>query len=292
MADPTGVQAALAGYVRQVDAELTAKDKRIAALEAELAGEVPTPGPTPTPPGPSGWKLQYETTFTSLAGWTAYDGQTQGNDNSVNLAKNAVCVAGRGLVLRGRRESGYSRPFTSAEVVGKGPGQVLPNYFRAEVVGTFKDEPGVWPCLLWFRPNNSSVGEIDVMEWMGGMWTGTQKRVAVTMHNEYGSTQDSSKKPLILATNPWYDPAVEHTYVVEKVPGSITVRIDNRWSVKFTAADKPWWNRVMEVQSRTWYSRITLQIGAGANVRVVPDPPSSWSSTEMSVRSLRFWTPA
>jgi hypothetical protein len=103
------------------------------------------------------------------------------------MAKN-VSVGSNGLTIVGKKESGYAMPYTTGEIVGKSTGQVVGNYFKAEVTGTFEDLQGVWPCLLWFRPNNASDGEIDAMEWMGGLWTGDQKRVAITMHNEYGAT--------------------------------------------------------------------------------------------------------
>ncbi len=301
-----------------VDAE---QDRRLAALEVEVdringpgqfppATETPepTPDPTPTEPEPTptepeptptdepeepeepaGWDLVYETDFTSNDGWRVYNNQTQGNDNSVNVAKNAV-FGPDGLTLLGKREASNGRPFTSAEIVGDNVAKlVVPNYFRAEVVGTFKDEAGIWPCLLWYRPDNASDGEIDVMEWMGGMWTGTQKRVAITMHNEYGSTQDSAKAPMILRNHSWYDPNVEHTYTIEKVPGSITVWVDGREVAKFTSSVKPWWNRIMENESRTWYPRITLQIGQGATTKVVPNPAASFRQTEVNVTSYKVW---
>ena len=205
------------------------------------------------------------------------------------MAKN-VTAGAEGLKIFGKRESGFSKPFTSGEIVGKSGNLVVPNYFRAKVTGSFEDASGIWPCLLWFRPNNASDGEIDVMEWMGGMWTGDQKRVAITMHNEYGSTQDSIKKPLMLKSNSWFDPNAEHTYTVEKVPGSITVWVDGRKLSTFTASDKGWWNRIMEVEGRTWYPRITLQIGQGASTKVVPDPAASWTDTEVGVTSFKIWT--
>lgn len=263
----------------------------------------PPPDPDPVPELP-GWVEHTTTDFDSLADWGIEDGtttqkgalwpaannQTQGNDNSVNMARNVTTSPERGLVGFGRREPGLSRPFSSFELIGNTDALELPNYFRAEVRGRFRDEYGVWPCLLWFRPGNSSTGEIDVMEWMGGMWSGDQKRVAITMHNEYGATQDSAKKPLILKNAPWYDPNAEHVYTVEKVPGSITVWIDGRKVATFSAADKTWWNRVMEVRDRTWYPRITLQIGQGATTKVVPNPVPSWVETEVEVRSYRDWT--
>ncbi len=45
----------------------------------------------------------------------------------------------------------------------------------------------------------------------------------------------------------------------------------------------------MEVPGRTWYPRITSQIGQGPATKVVPDPASSWSKTEMKVTSLKLW---
>jgi len=233
------------------------------------------------------WKLSYSTDFKSLSGWTVYNGQTQSNDNSVNLSKN-VTTGGNGLTIKGKRESGYSMPFTTGEIVGKGA-QVVPNYFKARVKGTFDDMQGVWPCLLWFRPNNANDGEIDVMEWMGGLWSENQKRVAITMHNEYGAKQDSAKKPLLLNNHSWYKPSASHVYTVKKVPGSLTVKVDGRVISKFTAADKSWWNRIMENENRTWYPRITLQIGSGSAVKTVPNPASGFKDTEMGVRSLQIW---
>jgi hypothetical protein len=258
---------------------------RIGTAAAPVA---PAPVAAAAAVDPAGWALKYATNFSSLTGWTVYDGQTQNNDNSVNLAKNVTASAG-GLNIRSARESGYSRPFTSGELVGKSSSLVVGNYFRAEVTGTFKDESGVWPCLLWFRPNNASDGEIDVMEWMGGMWTGTQKRVAITMHNEYGATQDSIKKPLMLSQHTWYNPALPHTYTVEKVPGMITVWVDGHKIASMGPANKSWWNRIMEVSGRTWYPRITSQIGQGSATKVVPNPAASWSSTNMKVTSFKLW---
>ncbi len=272
----------------------------VARLEALVDGE-PDPEPDPEPPfNPEvpGWALQYGTTFqqpSDLLNWTLYNSQTQSNDNSVNMARNVTTGPG-GLTIAGKRESGLSRPFSSGELVGATAATTVGNYFRCEVVGTFEDEIGVWPCLAWFRPKNASDGELDLMEWMGGMWTGDQKRVAITMHNEYGASQDSIKRPLILAQQPWFDPAKPHKYILEKIPGKITVTVDDRFTVTCGPADKSWWNRINEVSGRTWYPRITLQIGDGSKnsggKKVVPDPLASWSSTEMGVSSFKLWRQA
>lgn len=241
------------------------------------------------------------------------NGQTQGNDNSINNAANVIAASltgGTGLTVQGRRESGFSRPYTSGEIEGHGA-MVVPNYFRAEVIGTSMDNVGLWPCLLWFRPQaggDGSNGEIEVMEYFGGNYAGTNRRLAVTMHNEYGATQDSWKGPIFWSnlTNPSI--TALHKYTLEKTPGLIKVWVDDDVSKAAyfgttpevlshlpqngIATPKPWWNRIMEAPTRTWYPRITLQIGAGATTAAVPEPLSSWQQSAMTVKSLKLWVPA
>ncbi|HEX8390528.1 MAG TPA: family 16 glycosylhydrolase [Candidatus Saccharimonadales bacterium] len=259
------------------------------------AGKAIKFGTSTTQPPVTGWTPLYSTEFQNLTGWSVRD-EAQNNDNSRNIAANVVpasVAGGKGLKIYGKRQSGYAVPYTSGEIHGTGTGLIVPNYFRAEVIGTSMDVSGLWPCLLWFRPQNANDGEIDVMEYMGGRSENlTRKRIAVTMHNEYGATQDSIKKPIYFdqLSNP--SVTAKHKYVLEKRPGSIKVIIDDEVTSTFTAADKAWWNRIMEVQGRTWYPRITLQIGSGSATSVVPNPPASWTQSEMTVDSLKFWVPA
>lgn len=281
------------------------------------ASALVTPQAATTPPGGGGvpgWDLHYSTTFATNDGWTLLE-ENQSNDNSRNLPKNVRFGAvggGNGLIIDGIRESGYSRPYTSGEMHGKGAGLILPNYFRAEVIGRVMDERGLWPCLLWFRPQNASDGEIDVMEYMGGLYSGTQRRVAVTMHNEYGGTQDPWKGPIYWNQLTTPSLTATHKYTIEKTPGMLKVWVDDDTSLaryfgtsaevlshlpqNGVSAPKAWWDRIMEVSSRTWYSRITLQIGDGSlntnGKRVVPEPELTWTSSQMEIDSLKFWTPA
>jgi hypothetical protein len=81
-----------------------------------------------------------------------------------------------------------------------------------------------------------------------------------------------------------------HTYTVEKVPGSLTVKVDGRTISTFTAADSSWWNRIMEDPTRTWYPRITLQIGEGSVTKTVPNPDASFTNTKMTVSSFKLWS--
>lgn len=288
------------GELHDAYASLQAKYDALAFVD----GALPLVG---TPPvDDARWEVQRETDFDSLADWDIEDGtstakgapwgvaknQTQGNDNSVNLAKNVRTVPGKGLVIAGLEEDGYAKPYTTGEIVGKGiEGLEVPNYFRAEVRGLFDDIPGVWPCLLWFRPVDDPVGEIDLMEWMGGLWKGTDRRVAITMHNGYGANHRPIKRPMILRDAAWFDPNVPHTYTMEKTPGMIRVWIDARLVATFTPADATWWNAVMERPDLWWYPRITLQIGKGSNTAVVPDPGPTFHGTSIEVNWLRFYRP-
>jgi hypothetical protein len=262
------------------------------ATLAKLAG---APGAKPPPADPPGWNLRYSTDFSNLNGWHVRD-ETQSNDNSRNIPKNVQpgsLGGGDGLTILGRRESGYNRPYTSGEIHGVGSDLILPNYFRAEVVGRVTDERGIWPALLWFRPKNASDGEIDVMEYMGGRPENEdRKRFAVTMHNEYGSAQDPIKDPVYVDQLSQPKVTGTHRYTIEKTPGRIKVWIDDdvEHASVFTAGDKSWWNNIMEVPGRTWYPRITLQIGAGSGKAVVPEPYSSWQESRVEVESLRIWT--
>lgn len=286
--------------------EIARLNVRITELEALLAGgEDPDPEPT----DPEGWTLHYATNFANLDGWTVKNGQTQSNDNSANMSAN--CVPGpNGLDIWGKRQASNGKPYTSGEIENHGAG-VVPNYFRAEVVGTAMDDRGLWPCLLWFRPQaggDGSNGEIDLMEIMNGNFTGNQRRVAVTMHNEYGSSQDSWKGPIFWQDLTNIDPTAEHKYTLEKTPGQIKVWMDDDEgkAVYFgtttevrshlpqngVTSPKIWWARIMEASNRTWYPRITLQIGAGSSVQVVPEPESTWQQSKMTVRSLKLWVPA
>lgn len=263
-------------------------------LETLAGSDQPPVEPPPTQP--PGWELHYETDFSDLSGWQVRD-ETQSNDNSRNIPDNVLpgsVGSGEGLTILGKREPGYNRPFTSGEIHGVSDELVLPNYFRAEVVGRVTDESGIWPALLWFRPVNSDDGEIDVMEYMGGRpENDDRQRFAVTMHNEYGPTQDSAKGPIFIDKLDNDSVTGTHRYTIEKTPGQIKVWIDDdvEHASVFSSSDKDWWNEIMEAPGRTWYPRITLQVGAGSGKAVVPNPDASWSESSLEVDSLRVWTP-
>lgn len=255
-------------------AELAALNARLAELEAQL----------------SPWVPLYDADLTDPTAWTLRN-ETQSNDNSRNLPAN-VTFGAYGMAILGRRETGYTRPFTTGDALGNVGPLILPNHFRVEVVGTAPHGIGLWPCVLWLRPANGSDGEIDLMENFGG-----KPYVKATLHNEYGTNHKMIGRQIAWSTLPNPDPAAEHTYVIEKTPNRILITVDGRTLMDATPTDAPVgfdWARIFENPSRTWYPRVTLQIGCGtANPECATgQPPADWNGpTELVVSSLRAWTP-
>lgn len=269
----------------------TAVVSHATAEDLATGGSPSDPPPADPSPDPAGWTLKYSTDFSDIDGWTARD-ETQDNDNSRNIPKNVV-PGPDGLVIHGIRESGYNRPFTSGEVAGTSSEMIVPNYFRAEVEAQIMDESGLWPAALWFRPVDHPDGEIDVMEYLGGLDENRQrKRIAVTMHNEYDGGHDPIKNPVYVDELSNDSLTDMHTYTIEKTPDQIKVWIDDdeHLASYFNGDDADWWDRIMENPEREWYPRITLQIGEGSRLKIVPDPDPTWSSSAMTVRSLKLWT--
>lgn len=252
-----------------------------------VAGETVTVDYTLAPTSP--WALLHDVDLADPTGWSLRN-ETQSNDNSRNLPAN-VTFGPEGMRIVGKREPGYNRPYTSGDALGRG--YELPNYFRVEVTGRGPHERGLWPCVLWLRPGNNSDGEIDLMENFGA-----QPRVKATLHNEYGTThkmihgQLRWDTPEIAAAGP---PDGLHTYVCEKTPGRILITIDGVTLMDVGPDDAPAgfdWVRIFETPSRTWYPRVTLQLGCGtANPTCATGQPAdTFTQTDMLVTSLKMWT--
>ena len=88
-----------------------------------------------------------------------------------------------------------------------------------------------------------------------------------------------------------------HTYVMEKTPNRIQIRVDGVELMDVGPADAPSgfdWQRIFENPQQQWYPRVTLQIGCGiANPTCeTGSPDSSFSQTDMLVTQLRIYQPA
>lgn len=238
------------------------------------------------------WRELDAIDLTKSDGWTLRN-ETQANDNSRNLPQNAIFDSG-GLTVVGKRQtvgSGSSvRPFTTADVLGRHV--ELPNYFRTETIGTIPFGQGIWPCLLWCRPLNGEDGEIDNMEVFGD-----SPRIKATLHNEYGENHRTMGSTLSWDRLPTPSATAEHTYVIEKTPGRMLMTVDGVTLMDLgpkTDMSIPSgfdWDRIFETEARTWYPRITLQLGCGTSNPgcAAKQPPEGFRECRMLVRSLRAW---
>lgn len=236
------------------------------------------------------WEQIYTTRFATNDGWQPRN-ERQNNDASRNVPANAI-FGPDGLTIIGKRERTGTgdtlREYTTADITGQHA--AVPNYFRARVVGRAPHGKGLWPCLLWFRPANGSDGEIDLMENFGG-----QPRVKATLHSTYAT------RKMIGRSLPWAevgDPAGVHEYVLEKTPGRILITVDGKTLMDVGPATPGTdvaafpWAEMFENPARTWYPRITLQIGCGVDNPgcATGFPPADFARTEMRVTELELWS--
>ncbi len=243
---------------------------------------------------PNGWTAIYSTTFQEDDGlWTARQ-ETQSNDNSYNHPDNIV-YSPQGLRVTGRREIRGGRPYTSGDYTGSNV--VVPNYFRAEIVATLPVEPGMWPAPLWFRPLNSPHGEIDVCETWPFDWPNRGgAEFSVALHRDYSLTPRHVTSFLKYSMLPNPNPSATHTYTVIKTQNRIEFLCDGvrtycwegttSWNGTQRIGPLPeWYATYFEVPERTWYPRITLQVGGSEAAE--PDP--AWQESEMIVHSLKIY---
>lgn len=242
------------------------------------------------PPVTGEWSLIYESDLTTDDGWTARQ-ETQSNDNSYNHPDN-VSFGARGMIVEGRREERGGRPFTTGDVLGQHI--TVPNYFRADVLATLPTDYGMWPCPLWLRPLNSNAGEIDLCETWTYDWNGNPRSYS-TIHDDYDNNRhESGMLPYSALPNP--DPAAPHTYTCIKTPGRMEFLIDGvrvycwqsgaSWNGTQRIGPTPtWWDGIFEVPGRTWYPRVTLQLG-GPNSA---DPVPEWQRSEVVIHRLRLY---
>lgn len=254
----------------------------------------PTPSVTPTPtPSPTRaptqiadvWRPILTEDFDSLdqARWRVRDRTYSSNESSYLLGEN-VTVANGLLRIQARDQSAGGRSFTSGALTTDG-GLELPAYFRAEVRAKVPMQQGLWAAPLWFRPADRSGGEIDLVETFGK--EADLPSVHQTLHTDYGSTHEQSVRSTDFSSLGDPTGTAWHTYVVEKVPGSITMWTDGVQTATWSQGDPSWFDEYYEA-GKSWTLRANLQIGGYGGQ---PDATTDWRAdrSAMFVDYVKAW---
>ena len=258
----------------------------------------PTPSPTPTPtPTPSptptatptslpGWTLSWNDSFDTIntSNWNVIDNTGVDYDSAWLLARNVTTSNGI-LRVQAKKESAGGRPYTSGYLRGK---VGFPNYFRAEIRAKVPWEQGLWAAPLWFRPSDSSAGEIDLVETYGK--ERFNPLVHQTVHTEYGATHKQQVATYKYADLPGQADGW-HTYTIEKTPGKTRMWVDGVLTATFTSTSPSWYNAYYEV-GKSWTMRINMQVGGTWGG--LPDSTTDWSpdKTAMLIDDIKVWVPS
>lgn len=254
--------------------------------------ETVSPTPTPTETAPTNEPvLNEEFTSVSSVMWNYYVG-TQGNNNAYFRQENVSAVDGN-LLIEGRLEDYGGRTYTSGDIRSYNTLKwaTPSNYFRAEIRAKVPMGMGMWAAPLWFRPVNSSgstvCGEIDLLETYGNQMP--DPYAASAIHQCYDAQDRHRSEKIKYSSLPNPDPRAWHTYVIEKVPGSITTYVDGVQLAHFSSADATWYNTYFENPDIRWALRSNLQIGS--NWAGYPDETTAWGTddTKMYVDYIRVW---
>ena len=208
--------------------------------------------PSPTSSAPAGYKLVWSDDFNSLdpSKWNIRNNTWSNNEESVDLARN-VTVANGALTIQASKEAvaagSSTRNYSSGyiDTIGKDSWQ----YGRIEIRAKLPTAQGLWPAF-WLR-ENSGLGELDVMEAIGGMDTKTVQTIHQSTDGGLGRAGHED-------TFPSGDFSSWHTYAVDREPGSVTWYVDGRVVFTQTSSTLSWlestFNQPMNI-------RLNLQVG-------------------------------
>ena len=214
----------------------------------------PAPAPTTSAPAPSGYRLVFNDDFNSIdrVKWNVRNNSWARNEESIVTSRTSnVFVSNGALTLRAINESytvgSTTRQYTSGylDTIGRGSWK----YGRFEMRAKLPTAQGMWPAF-WLR-NNTTLGELDIMEAVGG-------RVNQTVQTVHQSTNGDLAKAGHEDTLPSGDTSTWHTYSVERQPGYMKWYVDGRLVFTKTQSQLSWldssFNEPMNI-------RLNLQVG-------------------------------
>lgn len=252
VADLTGQLTAARATLAIDDAAIAARDASIVALNKQLAD---LRAASPAPPLPAGWgKVAFFDDFTGTQPdglkWNVRNNTFAKNELSIvtNRPSNVV-LDGKVLTLRAQREAftagSTTRQFTSGylDTIGRFSQQ----FGRWEVRAKLPAAKGLWPAF-WLR-GNTGLGELDIMEAVGGHGTTVQ-----TVHQSTNGdlAKAGHEDSGIADLTGW------HIYALEREPGAVRWYIDDRLVFSKTVADLPWLDTTF---CEPMNIRLNLQVG-------------------------------
>ncbi len=213
-----------------------------------------TPTPTPVGSGPAGYHLVFSDDFNSIntAKWNVRNNSWANNEQSIDTSRSQnVFVSDGALTIRAIKQSytayGTTRQYTSGylDTIGKESWQ----YGRIEMRAKLPTAQGLWPAF-WLR-NDVGLGELDIMEAIGGM----NNKSVQTVHQ---STNGGMGKSGHEDTLPSGSNADWHVYAVDREPGFVKWYVDDRLVFSVTQSQLSWldptFNSPMNI-------RLNLQVG-------------------------------
>jgi beta-glucanase (GH16 family) len=221
-----------------------------------ITSSAPQPSPTPTPvsSGPAGYHLVFSDDFDSLntKKWNVRNNTWANNEQSIDTSRpENVFLSDGALTIRAIKQSytayGTTRQYTSGylDTIGKESWQ----YGRIEMRAKLPTAQGLWPAF-WLR-NDVGLGELDIMEAIGGM----NNKSVQTVHQ---STNGGMGKAGHEDTLPSGSNADWHVYAVDREPGFMNWYVDNRLVFSVTQSQLSWldptFNSPMNI-------RLNLQVG-------------------------------
>jgi beta-glucanase (GH16 family) len=231
----------------------------VTATPTPTVTATPTPTPTPTPtvtatPTPAGYHLAWSDDFNSIDStkWNVRNNSWAGNEESIVTSRpKNVFVSNGALTLRAVKESytvgSTTRQYTSGylDTIGKEGWQ----YGRIEMRAKLPAAQGMWPAF-WTR-NNTGLGELDIMEAVGGM----TNRTVQTIHQSTNGDMAKAGHEDVLPSGSLSD---WHTYAVEREPGSVKWYVDDRLVFSKTVSTLSWLDSTFNSPMNI---RLNLQVG-------------------------------
>jgi len=219
------------------------------------APATPAPAPPTAVPAPTGYQLVWSDEFNSIdrAKWNVRNNSWAGNEESIDTSRpDNVFVSNGALTLRALKQTytagSTTRQYTSGylDTIGKEAWQ----YGRIEMRAKLPTAQGMWPAF-WLRDNNGGLGELDVMEAIGGMPTKSVQTIHQSTNGDMARAGHEDILPSgVLST--W------HTYSVDREPGSVKWYIDDRLVFSQSSTTLSWlesaFNQPMNI-------RLNLQVG-------------------------------